>query len=71
MKLLNELIVGLDVKGDKGIVYLREMNGVLLMLEIMECFEFNKDIFFSIFIIILFVCLDVVELMEFVGVRYI
>lgn len=44
-------------------VYLREMSGVFLMLEIVECFEFSEDIFFSIFIIIFFVFLDVVELM--------
>lgn len=64
MKLLNELMVGLDGKVEEGMVYLREMNGVFLMLEIVEFLEVNEDIVFSMVIIIFFVRLDVVELME-------
>lgn len=64
MKLLNELMVGLDGKVEEGMVYLREMNGVFLMLEIVEFLEVNEDIVFSMVIIIFFVSLDVVELME-------
>lgn len=63
MKLLNELMVGLDGKVEEGMVYLREMNGVFLMLEIVEFLEVNEDIVFSM-VIIFFVRLDVVELME-------
>ena len=46
-KLLNELTVAPDAKGDKGTVYLREMNEASLMLEIAECLESNKDISLS------------------------
>ena len=43
-KLLNELTVGPEGKGEEGTVYLREMNGVSLMLEIAEFLEVNEDI---------------------------
>ena len=44
-KLLNELTFGPDGKGEERTVYLREMNGASLMLEIAEFLEFNEDIF--------------------------
>ena len=61
-KLLNELTVGPDAKGDKGTVYLREMNGSSLMLEIAECLVSNKDISLSTPTTTSSACLDVVEL---------
>ena len=62
-KLLNELTVAPDAKGDKGTVYLREMNGASLMLEIAEYLESNKDISLSTPTTTSSACLDVEELM--------
>ena len=62
-KLLNELTVAPDAKGDKGTVYLKEMNGASLMLEIVECLESNKDISLSTPTTTSSACLDVEELM--------
>ena len=63
-KLLNELTVGPDGKVEEGTVYLREMNGASLMLEIAEFLEVNEDNALSTATTISSASLDVVELME-------
>lgn len=47
IELLRKLLNNENIEKQDENVYLREVNGVLLMLEIVESFEFSEDVLFN------------------------